>query len=285
MRKRSKTRRGKGFPALAAAALALASCGGEEARPAEAAPLGGGSLVARLNAGMHAVLPREPGKNWVFDAYVSANSPDVAWSRFWTRAVDFSGVAWDKPQTLTLVSPRHAVMARHYQRPPKSQSVIFHDRRGREVQRVIVAREFLAADIAVVLLNEDVPEGVATYPVLAPSDRYGEELPGALVLVTDRERKAHVHEVRQVLGRMIYLRRAGSLAGGFYENLVAGDSGNPSFVLVRGQPVLVETHTGGGPGSGPFYGAAENVEAIDAAMAKLSAEHAAPGYRLRTVVP
>ena len=272
--------------AIVTCAVFLTSCGGErEVSPEPALVGGGGTLSAQLNTGTRAILPNEPGKNWVFDAYVSANSPDVAWSRFWTKSIDFSGVAWDKPQTLTMISPRHAVMAKHYQRPPKAQSVLFHDRRGREVQRVIVGREFLGADIAVVILNEDVPDTVKTYPVLSPSDRYEEEFPGTFVLVTDRERKVHVHEVRLVLGQLVYFRRAESLAEGFYEGLIAGDSGNPSFVLVRGQPVLVETHTGGGPGAGPFYGAAENVEAINAAMQKLSAEHGAPGYQLRTVAP
>lgn len=38
-------------------------------------------------------------------------------------------------------------------------------------------------------------------------------------------------------------------------NLVAGDSGNPAFVVVNGQLVLVSTNTFGGTGSkGPFFG-------------------------------
>ena len=97
-----------------AAAIILSACGGDGQNDT-AAPLGssgsGGTLAERINAGTRAILPKQPGKNWVFDAYVSADSPSVAWSRFWTKAIDLSGVAWDHKRTLTMVSPRHAMMA------------------------------------------------------------------------------------------------------------------------------------------------------------------------------
>ena len=268
------------------AALLLTACTGDRDELAsEGARTGAGSLATRINAETRAILPSKPGQNWIFDAYVSRNSPDVAWSRSWTKAVDFSGVAWEQPQTLTMVSPRHAVMGRHYQRPPQSQFVIFHQRNGREVQRTIIGREFLTADIAVVLLHDDVPAGIKTYPVLAPSDSYAEQLPGALALVTDRERKVHVHAVRTVNGGSIAFTQATSLPEGFFEALTVGDSGNPAFLIVRGQPVLIETHTTGGAGAGPFYGDPTNVEEINTAMRRLSEAHDAPVYQLRTVSP
>lgn len=272
---------------LLLAAFAV-SCGGDEngtAPEPAAVGGGGGTLAERINAETRAILPDEPGRNWVFDGYVTATSPDVAWSRFWTKAVDFSGVAWDKPQTLTMISPRHAVMARHYQRPPKAQTVLFHDRRGKEVRRKIVGRQFLTTDIAVVILDEDVPGTVKTYPVLSASDRYATELPGALALVTDRERKVHVHEIYLVPGHAISFKKASSLPDGFHEPLIAGDSGNPSFVLVRGEPVLIETHSTGGSGAGPFYGDPQNISEIQAAMDNLSIAADAPKYQLRTVTP
>ncbi len=272
---------------------ALTGCGDRGDGSPQPAPFGGGggggagagTVAERLNASARAVIPDKPGRNWVFDAYVSTDSPDAAWSRFWTRSIDFSGVAWDTTQNLTMVSPRHAVMARHYQRQPGHRLVKMHDARGRELQRVIVGAESLVADIAVVILNEDVPSGVRHYPVLAPSERYAEELPGAFVFATDQERKVHVHQVLAVRGRMVAFERAAPLDTGFYEALVTGDSGNPSFVLVRGEPVLLETHTTGGPGAGPFYGSAENIADINAAMLRLSEAHGAPEYQLRTVVP
>lgn len=279
---------------LSASCLSLlVACGGDDPSTEEnpvGAPVGSvgnssGSLAERLNAGTRAILPAKQERNWVFDAYATPARPGVAWSRFWTKSIDLTGVAWDKPQTLTMISPRHAVMARHYQRPPNKQTVMFHDRSGREVPRLIVARKMLANDIAVVLLNEDVPRGVKHYPVLAPDPNYGETLPGTLVMITDRERKVHVHQVRFATEAAVGFAVAENLDAGFYEPLIAGDSGNPSFIMVRGQPVLIETHTTGGRGTGPFYGGAINQETINAAMRELSAEQGAPTYQLKTVRP
>ena len=52
-------------------------------------------------------------------------------------------------------------------------------------------------------------------------------------------------------------------------NLIVGDSGNPSFLIVNGQLVLLETHTTGGPGAGPFYGDPNIQAAIRAAIAEM----------------
>ncbi len=243
----------------------------------------GAPLAERVNAGTRALIPEEQGKNWVFDAYVSANSPSVAWSRFWTKRIDFSGVAWDNPRTLTLISPRHALMAKHYQRAPGS-IVVFHDRKGAEVPRAIIGIAGIpGTDLAVVLLHDDVPNSVKTYRVLAPSDAYDEILPGAYALVTDRERKVHVHQVRAVVGRSIVFEKAAGIGAGFYESLITGDSGNPSFLWLRGEAVLIETHSTGGPGAGPFVSAPLNFAAINEAMSALSASNGAPVYQLRTV--
>ena len=51
--------------------------------------------------------------------------------------------------------------------------------------------------------------------------------------------------------------------------LIVGDSGNPSFLLVNGEPVLLETHTTGGFGAGPFFSDPENFAAINRMMRAL----------------
>ncbi len=268
------------------ATVALGGCFGGSGGARDAAPLGapaaGASAVERINAGTLAILPKNPGKNWVFDAYVSSTSPDVAWSRFWTRALDFSGVAWDNPRTLTLISPRHALMAKHYQRKLGSIA-IFHDAKGSEIPRAMIGIANIAhTDLAVVLLQEAVPDGVKFYKVLPPDESYPERLPGAYTLVTDRERKVHVHQIRILGGAAIAFTKADGLDGAYFEKLVTGDSGNPSFVMIRGEPVLIETHTTGGPGAGPFVSAPENFAAINAAMQALSQTHGMPVHQLTT---
>ena len=86
----------------------------------------------KLNAELLPKLPREAGKNWVFDGYSDPITKEVAWSKFWTGQFDFTGVAWDNTRTLTLITPRHVVMAKHYIRPVGTV-VKFHDKRGTEV--------------------------------------------------------------------------------------------------------------------------------------------------------
>ena len=69
------------------------------------------------------------------------------------------------------------------------------------------------------------------------------------------------------------------------EDLIAGDSGNPSFLWIRGEPVLLETHTTGGSGAGPFYGSPINHAAINNAIASLAELYDGPLYEFRTVEP
>ena len=51
--------------------------------------------------------------------------------------------------------------------------------------------------------------------------------------------------------------------------LIVGDSGNPSFLLLNGEPVLVEMHTVGGFGAGPFLSDPGNFAAINRMMREL----------------
>lgn len=284
----------KGILALFAGAL-FASCGGDEIGgpgpaqtefPAIAGTGGGSPLALRLNEEMLKILPEKAGKNFVFDAYSHPQTREVAWSKFWTRKIDFTGVAWDNPRTMTMITPRHAVLAKHFLRNP-GDVVRLHDRRGREVQRVLQGIVKLEGpwDVAVGILNEAVPPGVTHYKLLEPSETLPADLLGTLALVTDTERLVHVHECGTISAEAVRFRFPSSLPKGFYEPLIKGDSGNPSFVLVRGEPVLLETHTLGGAGAGPFYGSAQIQDGIRAAIAALAVDFGGGEYSFTTVQP
>lgn len=248
---------------------------------------GGGSPMAlRLNKGLLPILPKEAAKNWVFDAYSDPKTKEVAWSRFWTRKIDFTGVAWDSTRTLTMITPQHAVLAKHYVRRV-GDVVKFHDRRGVEVQRTLVGLVKLPGrwDVAVGVLDEPVPSDVTHYKMLEPSENLHTDMLGTLALVTDGERKVHVHECGTMPPNLLRFRFPRSLPKGFYEPLITGDSGNPSFVLVRGEPVLIETHYTGGAGAGPFFGSAGIQAEITTAIAQLAVEHGGGQYSIKTVRP
>ena len=149
------------------AGIALASCGGDDGpTEAEQAAIIADSTLSpaaqRINRSTRKILPDKPGKNWVFDGFMDPITKEVAWSRFWTKQLDFTGVAWDNPRNLTLITPRHVVMAKHFIRKP-STVVSFHDPDGVEVQRVLMGLVKIegSPDVAVGILNEAMPSSVA----------------------------------------------------------------------------------------------------------------------------
>jgi len=186
-------------------------------------------------------------------------------------------VSWDGTRTATMVSPIHFVMARHYKRKV-GDTVVFHTSKEKKVERTIVALKELQPDIVVGLLNEKVP--VTSYRVLRPSDTLAAELVGSLVFLTDGERRVHVHEIASVGGLTVQFKHSDLVHKAYWETLIAGDSSNPTFVLIKGEPVLIETHTFGGAGVGPFYSSPEIISAVNAAMLELGG-----GYQLKFVDP
>ena len=275
-----------GLPCFLSVSLALVSAGNGQTIPVPRPPTSKeGAIAGKVNAQTRKLLPAKPDRKEIFDAYVSKTSPDVAWSRSWMKAIDFSGVAWDSPRTLTLVSPRHALMARHYQRKVGSK-VTFHDRRGKPVTRKISGIENLSHDIAVVILDENVPPTIKTYRLLPPGESYSELLRGSHALITawaKGERKVRIHAIFSVHAGLVTFVDAATLPAKFFEPLITGDSGNPTFLWLNNEPVLIETHTYGGSGRGPFFSTPENFTNINAAMLKLSKAHKAPVHQLRTV--
>lgn len=227
------------------------------------ASCGGGSQLTgvparnpTLKVGDMPVAYADPG---IFKTY-SANGDSVM-NTTWTRKFDASGISFNDKRTCTLITPQHVVMASHYKRPVPS-SVVFHDRNGKRLHRVLVSARNVSGDCAIGLLNEPVPAGYKIYPLLAPQSNLTERLKGEFVLVTDQNKRVFVHEVQGISKQsnnysMIFLKYDQSKKIGYGKILVSGDSGNPSFVMVNGEPVLIETHHSGGAGAGPFYGDAD----------------------------
>jgi len=174
---------------------------------------------------------------------------------------DASGISFNDKRTCTLVTSQHVVMAAHYIRPVKS-SVVFHDRKGKRLERFIVGVRKVYGDCAVGLLDQPVPAGYRIYPLLVPYEGLEEKLIGEFVLVTDQNKRLFVHEVRRAKNGKISFIFDEKKQIGYGKKLVKGDSGNPSFIMVNGEPALIETHHTGGAGSGPFYGDAKLIKKL-----------------------
>jgi hypothetical protein len=216
----------------------------------------------------------------VFKSY-NANGPS-SWNQGWPWKFDLTGIGWDGTTTVTAITPRHVVMADHYRRKAGSPAV-FHDRKGkphrRVIQKVLSAGDFgYRSDVAIGLLDLPLPKSIRNYPLLKSTEEELPKLIGALALVTDQKRRLYFHQIQYAGSDGIIFQFDSGLADFRHKRLVVGDSGNPSFLLSHGELVLVETHTGGGPGIGPCYGSPELVGTIRKIVANLDSS-----YQLRTV--
>jgi len=217
--------------------------------------------------------PPEASPN-IFKKYSATE--DAIMATGWARNFDMSGVSFDDRKTATLVTKRHIVMARHYQRPTGSP-IIFHDRYGKRITRILMKiRNLPKVDVAIGLLSADVPSNYKAYALPTPLEDYS-HLQERTAAVTDQNRRIFFHQIGGVYGSRISFRHPGTNQHGWAKNLIKGDSGNPSFIISNGDLVLIETHTTGGGGSGPFYGSPEIQNDLQRIISELS-----PGYRIRT---
>lgn len=191
------------------------------------------------------------------------------WNQAWPWQLDLTGIAWSQPKTTTAITPRHVVMADHYRLKP-GETTVFHDRDGhahsRKVINVIRLRDLGAAsDVAVGLLDLPLPASIRSYP-LPRLQGDPNVLTGATAVVTGARRAIDFREIGGFHGSGMHFRYLDHQARNRDHALITGDSGNPSFLLSHGELILIETHTTGGPGGGPFYGAPEIQQALQRAV-------------------
>ena len=191
----------------------------------------------------------------------------------------------------TLVSPRHIVFAKHYM-IDVGATVRFVKMDGTVVDRTMTAREYLGdylggngngpafvrQDVCVGLLDSDVPSGINFCQILPYS--IANQLPnivhGIPALCIDREENALVKCFYAYSDIARAMRNpTQSARDSFNEPLISGDSGNPGFLIIDSELVLITTWTYGGEGAGPNYGYL--IDEVNTAMAALGG-----GYQLTT---
>ena len=226
------------------------------------APGNGPSTATPRPAGLE-FLPANAEKGALFKYYQA--KADSKWRNNWTAKFNLTGVAWNDARTATLISPSHVVMAAHFIRP-SNVPVMFHDKKGNPHERYITAvRPLAVGDIAVGRLHLPLPPEVKRYRFA----NVGDAVVGRPVIVSDQTSTLSVHRIEEVSPTGVRLGYLPGLNPVYQRNLIVGDSGNPSFLVKNADLVLLETHTTGGPGAGPFYGSPEVQAAIRAAMAEL----------------
>jgi len=235
-------------------------------------------LVGHINGQVQGIIAGTGTSNAIYSSYSSVGNSTWA-TQNWTGQVDFSGVAFDANRTCTMISPRHVLMATHYQRNVGA-TVVFHDSTGVMHSATLIAKQSIPGgtnpDITVGLLDTDVP--VKYYKVLPPQTGWINYLNSVLVVSTHHTRKASLREVGSIYGLYISFMESSAVPTSYYIPPVVGTSGNPNFLLINGEPILISTFTFGGPGIGPFFSEPSNFNAINSIMTSLGG-----GYQLETI--
>lgn len=228
---------------------------------------------------------------------------ESVWTNNGSSTLDFSGASpWNSSlgykKAGTLISPRHMVLASHYQ-IPNGSDVIFIDNDNNIVTRTIVDQMVISQnqyqDIQVVLLDSDVTSSITYYPIIDIDvlKEYWKTPVGSPVITLDQEDNALIHDFSNIIDREFGLENdefergyqnitlpADSTRLSFYEELISGDSGNPGFMIIGSQLALAfADYTSTGSQFYPYW-----IDLINDAMTTLDTNQGvSSGYQVSTV--
>ena len=206
--------------------------------------------------------------------------PFPANEKFWLKDVDFSCASpWsDECGTLragTLISKRHIIFVKHF---PlwKGCRVLFVDQQGEVCPcRIEATKQVIDRDIMIGLLDYEVTPTI--HPARILPDNYSDYIgdgAGLPIVTFNQSEKAFLSECRGVnmhsIANTSTTNTAWKALGG---RLITGDSGNPAFLLIGNEPILLYCLRGGGAGLGPSV--FHFRKAIQRTMDELC-----PGYKL-----
>jgi len=209
----------------------------------------------------------------------------------WASDVDLTAISpWNSnagnKKAGTLISPRHIVFANHYTYP-NGTTIRFITNDNQIIERTLQSQTRIGStDIQVGLLNSDVP-GTITFAKTLPTNftnylasystgfaPYPLYVPIASV---DQEEKLLVSNCARINSEIQITTPSNTTYSDrydFYETIIVGDSGNPIFVLINNELVLLscfETNLGG-------QSLTNNYTAINTAMTTLGG-----GYQLTDI--
>lgn len=182
-----------------------------------------------------------------------------------------------------LISPRHVLFAAHYQ-PPAGTTIRYVTSDNIVINRTIETLQTDPSytpyypDITIGVLNSDVPNSISFAKILPenwtsylPSISHPVKLP---VLITDQEKKAMVADLYAISNQVVLIRPTNSSRLSFYEDIIGGDSGSPSFLIINNQLVVLTVWTSSSLGT--FITQRKN--AINTMMSQLGG-----GYQLTEI--
>lgn len=224
----------------------------------------GESVVESLNVRLNSGNPTNCLSRFVNYQVNARKDTFIPNTNFWAIGIDFSCASpWNGTfgslRAGTLISPRHIVYAAHYPLAIGSR-MLFVDEEGRVCPCYLEkGKQINGTDIMIGSLNAEVTPNIKPAKLL-PDDfhRYLKNCGAGLPVATfNRQEKLFLTESiaiktnktsRAYVGSRIPQRKELS---GFRESIIVGDSGNPVFLLLGGEPVLLCCLHFGGCGSGP----------------------------------
>lgn len=208
----------------------------------------------------------------------------------WVSGVDLTSISpWNSTGSNTmagtLISPRHILFAAHYQ-IENHATIRFIDNNNNVITRTMTSKLTHPSyspyypDISIGVLDSDVPASISFARIL-PSN-WASYLPSLSnlyripCLVLDQEEKALISDLYSLNTSAGCLVPTDATRLSFFENFIIGDSGNPVFLIINGQLVLITVLTFGGAGSGTSI--VYHKDAINTMMATLGG-----GYSLTEI--
>lgn len=177
------------------------------------------------------------------------------WALNGDRPLDLTGLSPfndDNPDKAgTAISPRHLLFASHvgFLPPPIGTEMLFVDQAGDEHTRTITGRTVWGVgNFGVAYLDSDLPSDITFYKVLPDDFATHMTLQGLPVIITDKDEKALVgiieedHFFDPVRGFLMETGQGTSPRDNYWEDLVLGDSGHPTFLVLDGELILVGVH-------------------------------------------
>jgi hypothetical protein len=251
---------------------------------------------------------RLEGKNAATDMFVFASQNPYGGGNFprnsscWLNGVtniscfspaQLSGANWWQ-RGGTLISPRHILLAKHFTIALLSGGtpIIFVDDNGAVVTKKLVRYEFDITDIAIGLLDSDVPENIKFAKVLPPNYTTYLDIANQNLLYAvgiDQQEKAIVKRFNGLQNYIVNDGNGNSInipnaivsnldsidpLVSFTETIISGDSGNPVFLIIDNELVVLTTWWTAA--SGPFI--TTRYDTVNVLMSKLGG-----GYNLTPI--
>ena len=245
------------------------------------------SVASRLAAAnptncLDRFLDYPPGKGKLGFPRCLFQDPFPTNSNFWLKDVDVSCASpWNDEcgaqRAGTLISRRHIIFAKHF---PlwKGCRVLFADQQGGVCPcRVEATKALEKCDIVIGLLDYEVTPSIRPAKIL-PDDyaRYIGDGKGLPIVTFNQKEQVLLSEVKSIKTNFVFnAASTNATRKAFGGKMVVGDSGNPAFLLIGNEAILLYCLHTGGVGHGPFV--FHYRKEIQKAMDELC-----PGYKLET---